>query len=124
MREHFDRSVRYLPDEGKYVVFLRHFRGQIEVEEAAFFVRSLEPDTGAITLSDGSREPLDCASLRHSPIDGAWLCTVKRALTPEGLPARFDHAAQAELLECVEEREGRSGAVLAGTFRDLPGELA
>ena len=38
LREHFDKSVRYLPDEGKFVVTLRAFRGEIEVEEAAFFV--------------------------------------------------------------------------------------
>jgi hypothetical protein len=123
MREHFDRSVRYLPEDGKYVVVLRQFRGEIEVEEAAFFVRDLDAASGEILLSDGSREPLECASLRASPRDGAWLCAVKRALAPGGLPARFDRAAQARLLACVEEREGRTGAVLAGAFHPLPETL-
>jgi hypothetical protein len=123
MREHFDRSVRYLPEEGKYVVVLRHFRGQIEVEEAAFFVRDLDPASGELVLSDGTREPLEVESLRASPRDGAWLCTVKRALAPGGLLARFDRAAQERLLECVEEREGRPVAVLAGLPQPLPASL-
>ena len=97
MREHFDRSVRFLPEEGCYVVTLRHFRGQIEVEEAGFFVRGVVLDRGLVVLSDGSEEELDLGSLEVSPRDGAWLCRVKRELAPGGLSARFSHAAQAEL---------------------------
>jgi hypothetical protein len=103
LREAFDRSVRYLVDEGVYVVQLGRFRGQIEPEEAAFFVRTFDAASGEIALSDGTREALEVASLRTSPHDGALLCTVKRALVPQGLPARFAHAAQAELLGAVEE---------------------
>jgi len=121
LRAHFDRSVRYLPDEGRYVVFLRHFRGQIEVEEAAFFVREADPGTGRVVLSDRTEEPLDVASLRPSPRDGAWLCTVKRDLVPGGLPARFTHAAQAMLLAAAERRDdGVPGLCVAGRFEPLP----
>jgi hypothetical protein len=102
LRKHFDRSVRYLPEERKFVVTLRHFRGEIVVEEAAFFVRAVDLASGEIALSDGTRERLDVASLRPSPRDGALLCRVKRALAPEGLLARFTHGAQAELLAAVE----------------------
>ena len=42
LREHFERSVEYLADEQKFIVRLGHFRGQIEVEEAGFFVRTVE----------------------------------------------------------------------------------
>jgi hypothetical protein len=110
LRAAFDRSVRYLPDERAYVVQLGRFRGLLEVEEAAFFVRCFDAETGAISLSDGSSEPLDAASLRASPRDGALLCSVKRDLAPGGLPARFHHAAQAELLAAVEE--GPAGPTL------------
>ena len=121
LREHFDRSVVYVPGESCYVVTLRHFRGQVEVEEAGFFVRDLDVETGTIGLSDRSREPLDPASLRPSPIDAALLCTVKRALAPGGLPARFTHAAQAELMNAVEEGEGGAPCLrLAGTLHPLP----
>jgi hypothetical protein len=120
LREHFDRSVRYLPAERKYVVTLRHFRGEIEVEEAAFFVRSFDAATGRITLSDGSEEPLDPASLSLSPRDGALLCRVKRTLAPEGLLARFAHGAHAALLQAVEEENGSLVLRLAGRAAPLP----
>jgi len=120
MREHFDRHVRYLPDERKYVVFLRHFRGEIEVEEAAFFVLAFDAATGEIALSDGTRERLDPATLRNSPRDGAWLCAVKADLAPGGLPARFERGAQAELVAVAEERDGRAGASWGGAFHAFP----
>lgn len=120
LREHFDRAVEYLPDEGKFIVRLGHFRGQIEVEEAAFFVRTIDLAAGEIALSDGSREPLEVASLALSPIDGALLCRVKRALVLEGLLARFSTSAQAELLLAVEERGGRTVLRLGEDLVDVP----
>lgn len=120
LREHFDRSVQYLADEDKYVVTLRHFRGEIVLEEAGFFVRSVDLERGTIRLSDGSEEALDVASLRASPRDGAWLCTIKRELAPDGLAARFLHSAQAELMNAVEERAGALGLMLAGEWAQLP----
>jgi len=123
LREHFDRSVRYLPEEGRYVVTLRHFRAAIEVEEAAFFVRSVDAERGGLDLSDGSREPLDVATLRNSPLDGALLCTVKGSLAPGGLPARFLHAAHAELLGAARETPGGAALLWAGRLVPLP-ELA
>ena len=122
MREHFDRHVKYLPEEAKYVVTLRHFRGEIVVEEAGFFVRQVDLGAGTVRLSDGSEEPLEPASLHFSAIDGAVLCRVKHALAPpDGLPARFDHGAHAELLQAIEE--GPEGPVLrvAGRGARLPG---
>jgi hypothetical protein len=120
LREHFDRSVAYLPDERKYVVTLRHFRGEIEVEEAAFFVRSFDAPSGRVTLSDGSEELLDPATLALSPIDGALLCRVKRALEPDGLLARFGQGAHAELMQAVEEQGGRLVLPIGGEPRPLP----
>lgn len=121
LRAAFDRGVRFLPVEGKYVVQLGRFRGEIEVEEAAFFVRSVDLARATVALSDGSEERLDVASLRPSPIDGAFLCTVKRALVPAGLPARFSHSAQAELLEAAEEdAAGRAWLRLGRERRALP----
>jgi len=123
LREHFDRSVAFLPEEGdagKYVVTLRHFRGEVEVEEAGFFVRSYDPDTGRLALSDRSAEPLDPATLATSPIDGALLCRVKRELAPGGLLARFGHAAQAELLHAVEERGGDLRLRVGEAWHALP----
>jgi len=120
IRERFDRSVRYLPEQGKYVVQIGRFRGQIEVEEAGFFVRDVDLASVWVALSDGSRDAFDLASLRVSELDGAYLCTVKRELVPGGLPARFTHAAQAELLAAVDETEEGPVIRLGGRLRPMP----
>ncbi len=120
LREHFDRSVAYLPEERKYVVTLRHFRGEIAVEEAAFFVRAFEAGTARIALSDRTEEVLDPATLASSPIDGALLCRVKHALAPGGLPARFSHAAQADLLHAVDDAGPVMRLCVGATWYDLP----
>jgi hypothetical protein len=123
LREAFDRSVRFASEEGVFVVQLGRFRGQIEVEEAAFFVRDFDAATGSIRLSDGSRESLDAATLRLSPLDGAGLCRVKRALGPEGLLARFTHAAWAELARAIEGPEQGPRLRLAERSVPLPDAL-
>ena len=125
LREVFDRGVRFLPGEGAdgegvFVVMLGHYRGQIEVEEAAFFVRVFDPKTGAITLSDGSVERLDARSLRSSPRDAAMLCRVKRNLSSAALLARFTQAAQAELLNVVEDAGDGPALQISGTRHPLP----
>ena len=120
IREKFDGSVRYLPEEGKYVVQIGRFRGEIEVEEAGFFVRDVDLARGGVVLSDRSRDALDLESLRVSELDGAYLCTVKRELVPGGLPARFTHAAQAELLAAVEETEEGPVIRVEGGLQRMP----
>jgi hypothetical protein len=120
LRAVFDRSVRYLAAEACFAVQLGRFRGRIEVEEAAFFVRDFDAPSGAIRLSDGSSEPLDPATLRASPRDGAWLCGVKRALVAEGLVARFTHAAWAQLAAALEGPDDAPRLRLAGRSVALP----
>jgi len=121
LREHFDRSVEYVPDEDKYIVRLKHFRAQIVVEEAAFFVREVDAPAGGVLLSDGTRSALDLTELRTSPIDDAMLGRVKTELASEGLLARFTHAAQAELLDAVVvDDDERPGVEWAGRFGLLP----
>jgi hypothetical protein len=120
LRAKFERSVRYLPDERKFVVQVGRFRGELLVEEAAFFVREVDLADGAVRLSDGTSEPLDPATLRPSPIDGALLCTVKRDLAAGGLLARFLPAAQAELLLAVEETREGPALRLGAALRPLP----
>ena len=120
LRRLFDRSVRYLPDEALYVVQVGRFRGQIEVEEAAFFVRSFDPESGEVQLSDESRELLDVGSLLSSRIDGALLCRVKAELASGGLAARFSHSAQADLLLAVEETARGPQLRVAGALCPLP----
>ena len=124
LRAAFDRGVRYLPAEGKYVVTLGHFRGQLDVEEVGFFVRSVDLEAGLVTLSDHTTDRLDPASLRTSALDpDVLLCTVKRTLTPWGVPARFERSAQAELLAAVEASEAGFTVRIAGRREPLPPAL-
>ncbi len=123
LRAAFDRAVRFLPEEGEFVVQLGRFRGEIEVEEAAFFVRDFDAATGAIRLSDGSSEPLDPATLRVSSRDGAGLCRVKRSLAPAGLLARFTHAAWAELAAGLEGPDDAPRLRLAERSVALPASV-
>ena len=90
------------------MVQLGRFRGQIEVEEAGFFVRSFDAASGRDrALGSAARSRSLPESLHVSARDGALLCRVKRDLIAAGLLARFGHAAQAQLLGAVEERDGQ-----------------
>jgi len=120
LRALFDRSVRYLTDEGKYVVQVQRYRGEIEVEEAAFFVREFDAESGEVALSDGEREALDITTLEPSERDGALLCRVKFELAAGGLPARFSHAAQAEFMNAVEAGGEHAAIRVRGRLRELP----
>ncbi len=120
LRAAFDCGVRFLPTEAVFVVELGRFRGQIEVEEAGFFVRSFDPATGVVALSDRSEEPLALDSLRVSERDGALLCRVKRDVVETGLLARFTHAAQAQLLDAAEEDDAGACLRIAGRAVRLP----
>jgi len=120
LRALFDRSVRYLPEEGKFVVQVQQYRGEIAVEEAGFFVRAFDPAVGGISLSDGGEERLDVSTLCTSERDGALLCRVKRGLAHGGLLARFHHAAQAEFMNAVEASDEGTAVRIAGKLQPLP----
>lgn len=121
LRAAFDRGVVYLPAEGKYVVTLGHFRGQVDVEEAGFFVRSIDLDAGAVVLSDGEIDRFDPATLRASALDpDVLLCSVKHSLAPFGLPARFERGAQAELLAAIEQDADGIFLRIRGERRPVP----
>ncbi len=120
IRASFDRSVRFLPKEGVYVVQMGRFRGLIEVEEAPFFVCSFDAPAGTLLLSDRSAEPLDPSGLQCSSFDGAFLCRVKADPEQPIHLARFSHAAQAELLNAVEEICGEPRLRMRGELFELP----
>ncbi len=114
----FLRGVRFLEDEGVFVVQLGHFRGQIEVEDTPWWVTGYDPERGELELTDETREPLRAETLSADP-DGVLRCTVKGRF-----PARFTRTGQADLLGALEETA--SGWTLrAGAERlPLPPELA
>jgi hypothetical protein len=109
LRALLERSVRHLSPEDVFVVQVGRFRGQIDVEDAPFFVRAYDPGSGAIELSDTSVEPLRVDTLEEDA-GGILYCEVK-----DGFTARFTHAAQAHLLAAIELRDGNAFLSIGGT---------
>ena len=75
----------------------------VDVEDAPLVVRSIEatPDALTLILSDGSREPLDPATLRQRA-DHVVTCAVKGG----AFPARFSRPAYYMLAELLEPDGG------------------
>ena len=121
LREKFDRSVVYLPNLEKYVVEVGRFKGEIEVEEAAFFVRSVDLLKGKLRISDGTTVEFDASSLHWSKFDGARLCRIERSGSQRSVLARFDHSAHSELLLSINEREEMLTLRVGGTLIVLGG---
>ena len=122
MREVFDRSVRYLPARGT--------RASTSCRSAATAARSTSRRR-ASSCATSTRRRAACASRTArgaarrpppaplAPRRGAAV-PVKRDLVPEGLLARFDHAAQAELLLAIDETPDGMVLRMAGRSCPLP----
>jgi hypothetical protein len=111
------RGVRFLEREGVFAVTLGPFRGQLEVEDVAFFVDAYDERSGRVALSDRSEEPLAADTLRVDA-DQALRCLVK----DRRFPARFTRAAQAHLLDALEPASGEGLRLRAGGERvPVPG---
>ena len=102
------------------MVRLGRFRGQIEVEEAGFFVREFDAVTGQIRLSDRSFEALKVETLHLSSRDGALLCRVKEGLEPAGLLARFTHSSHSDLMNSLEDTASGPVLRIGGVAIPLP----
>ncbi len=107
------RSLERAAD-GRYLVRIGRESAYVELEATPWVVRGvLEGPAGApvLLLSDGSREPLDLATLAVGA-DGVLRCEVKG-----GHAARFSRAAQVSLGLALEESppgSGRYELVIAG----------
>jgi len=100
------RSLERAPD-GRYLVRIGRESAYVQIDDAPYGVRGVIEDpaggTPSILLSDGSREPLDPATLAVGT-DGVLRCVVKG-----GHPARFGRAAQVTLGLAIEESPPGSG---------------
>lgn len=101
------RSLERAPD-GRWLVRVGRESGYVEVAETPYVVRGIVDDSGggapALLLCDGSREPLDPATLRIGA-DGVLRCTLRR-----GAAARFGRAAHVALGMALDEDPPGSGA--------------
>jgi hypothetical protein len=92
--------------DGRYEVAIGRERAYVTLEAAPYAVRGVLEVPGSaplLLLSDGSREPLDPASLALGE-DGVLRCTVKG-----GHAARFTRPAQVILGLALEEQPPGSG---------------
>lgn len=99
------RSLERAPD-GRYLVRVGRESAWVSIEETAYVVRGVLPQPAGppqLLLSDGSREPLDPATLALGA-DGVLRCAVKG-----GHAARFARAAQVALGLALEEDPPGSG---------------
>jgi len=89
----------------------------VEVEDAPFVVVRFEADGEgwALSLSDGSREALDPATLTLRRGEVPY-CRVKDGR----FEARFSRAATWQLLQCVETRPGSGPPTIAAFGRRYP----
>jgi hypothetical protein len=100
------------PDDGRFILNNGWDWTYFEVEDAPFFVDSVEAsDAGPVLLlSDGSREPLDPTALRSGEGDALYVRVKGGAFE-----ARFRQAAQIGLAPWLEEApDGQPSLVIAG----------
>jgi hypothetical protein len=105
-------------DDGRYEVQVGRERAYVTVDETPWVVRGLAPPDApdgppVLLLADGSREPLEPATLRVGT-DGVVRCAARN-----GEPARFARAAQAALAPWLDEDPPGSGrfAITVGGCR-------
>lgn len=93
-------SLQRGPD-GRYAVTVGRERAYVAIADAPYAVRAVTPDPAggapALSLSDGSAEPLDPATLSLG-VDGVLRCTVKG-----GHRARFTRAGQVAMGALLQE---------------------
>jgi len=111
----FLRGVRFLVDEGVFVVQIGHFRSQIDVEDVAFWVVGYDAASGEVELTDGSRERLASATLTIDS-DEVLRCRVKSRF-----PARFTRTGQAHLLDALHTSSDPPRVDVAGHLEPAPG---
>lgn len=120
--ELFNTSL-VLDDDGRYQLRIGKDWCYVQVEEAAYEVRTVdvtEDERVSVRLSDRTAEALDPATLALGP-DGIFRCQVKGGRAR----ARFSRDAQYQLGELMEEGEGGRLFLRAGQRRTaLPESLA
>lgn len=85
---------------GTWVLSIPPFTYPIEVERTGFFVTSVDPATGLISLSDETCESLDPHTVHYEP-DGRMFCRVKDG----AFEARFLKGAYYRFAELIDEHD-------------------
>lgn len=119
----FQRSVR-VNDDGTYRIEVGANKSAIEVEDVAFFVKSIRiflSDERKIKrvqlkVSDGASEDLDPATLMQAD-DNVFYCRIRR--DQFGVPCRFSPSAYHELVLYAEMQNSEIVLEVGGEFYDI-----
>lgn len=111
-----DMFQRIYFDSGAYYLTGENTRVPVVVEEAAYFVRSLErtPEGYKIGLSNGTTETLDLTKLDIGK-SGALFAKV----TEQNVPAKFERKTYNDIMKDLSERNGYYGLMAKGLFYPL-----
>lgn len=113
----FFKSVLY--KNGKYFLTGEKKPLPIEVEDVAFFVKSLKKGKSGfeIELSDQTKEILDITTIDMGPQNQLY-CLVKDSTTP----ARFERKVYYQLMKSLSVQDGYYGLVVDDVFYPLQSE--
>jgi len=111
-----DLFQRIYFDEGAYYLTGENIRVPVIVEEAAYFVRSLEraPEGYKIGLSNGTTEILDLTKLDIGKSDALFA-----KVTEQNVPAKFERKTYNDIMKDLSERDGYYGLTAKGLFYPL-----
>lgn len=114
--ELFYKSVLY--KDGKYFLTGEKKPVPIEVEDVAYFVRSIKKKKQGfeITLSDGSKQELDITTIDMG-LHNQLYCDVQN-----GAPARFDRKVYYQLMKSLTVQNKYYGLEVDGVFYPLQSE--
>jgi hypothetical protein len=111
MASAFASWVRRHPDDGRFILSNGYDWTYFIVEDTPFFVRAIDLRDGRpwLTLTDGSEEPLDPASVMTGEGDALYV-RVKQG----GFEAKLLPGAQSALVAVVDEDESGAPVVVVG----------
>lgn len=104
-------------EDGRYVLRVGNDWASVQVEDAAYEVRTVDVSEGdrvSVRLSDRTAELLDASSLGEDA-EGVLTCRVKAGRAK----ARFSRDAQFQLGELLEEEQGRLVLAVGGRREPL-----
>ncbi|KIX13503.1 DUF1285 domain-containing protein [Dethiosulfatarculus sandiegensis] len=108
----------HLDEDGVYYLYMDGKKCQLEVADTFFVITrvDIKDDNLVLTVSDGSKQELDPASL-YIGKDEVLYCRVHEGR----FPARFQRAAYYQITDWVKETEAGFALSLGGRLHPLPG---
>lgn len=104
--------------DGKYYLIGEKEPVPVEVEDTAYFIRGLDKnrDGYAVTVSDGTSEPLALSSLDTGAENQLYCRVHDQGSLNQAHRAKFERKVYYELMKDLLERDGYYGLTVSGVF--------